>query len=84
MRAIFKKYSVIKIEDLTNIDFSQVGETSANTIRKSLDGSLFVIKYNLMPSFISDGTVTPIETLTHSEAVALGRSAAWSEPIEIE
>jgi hypothetical protein len=84
MRAIFTTYAVINIEDLPSIDFAQVGETSANTIRKSLDETQFVIKWNTTPSFITDGTVTPIETLTHSEVLVLGRSAAWSEPFEKE
>ena len=82
MKSIFHTYAVINIKDLPSIDFAQVGETSANTIRKSIDESQFVIKYNTIPTFITDGTITPIETLTHLEAVALGRSAAWSEPIE--
>ena len=30
-------YAIINIADLGNIDFSQVGETDENTIRKSLD-----------------------------------------------
>jgi hypothetical protein len=84
MRAIFTTYAVINIADLPLIDFAQVGETSANTIRKSLDETQFVIKWNTTPSFITDGTVTPIETLTHSEVLVLGRSAAWSEPFEKE
>lgn len=84
MKKAAETYAIISIADLSNIDFSQVGETSENTIRKSLDESQFVIKYNSTPSFISDGTVTPIETLTHSEALTLMDSEAWSEPIEIE
>ncbi len=77
-------YAIINIADLPNIDFSQVGETSGNTIRKSLDETQFIIKWNLLPSFINDGTVTPVETLTHSEAIALMSTEAWSEPIEVE
>ena len=84
MRAIFTTYAVINIADLPLIDFAQVGETNENTIRKSLDESQFVIKWNTTPSFISDKTVKPIETLTHSEAIALMSTSAWSEPIEKE
>ena len=84
MRIGFITYAIINIADLPNIDFSQVGDTSANTIRKSLDETRFVIKWNSLPSFINDGTVTPVETLTHSEAIALMATSAWSEPIEKE
>ena len=80
-----KTYAICNIAtDLKNIDFSQVGESSASTIRKSLDDTLFVIKYSSEPLFIKDGTVKPSQTLTHSEALELMRSEAWSEPMPVE
>ena len=82
MRKKAETYAIINIEDLSNIDFAQVGQTSANTIRKSLDETQFVIAYNTIPSFIIDGTVTPAETLNHLEALTLMSTSAWSEPIE--
>jgi hypothetical protein len=75
-------YAIINIADLPNIDFSQVGETDETTIRKSLDQTQFVIKYNAEPTFITDGSVTPLQTLTHAEALNLMSTAEWSEPIE--
>ena len=77
-------YAIISIADLVNIDFSQVGETDENTIRKSLDETQFVLKWNTEPTFIADGTVVPVQTLTHDEALALMASAEWSEPIPVE
>jgi len=77
-------YAIISISDLGNIDFLQIGETDENTIRKSLDDSQFVIKYNAEPSFISDGSVVPLQTLTHSQALTLMSSDEWSEPITEE
>ena len=76
-------YATINIADLTNIDFSQVGETDENTIRKSLDDTLLVIKWSNEhePSFITDGTVVPVQTLTHAEALTLMATPAWSEDI---
>ena len=81
---IAETYAIINIADLGNIDFSQVGETDENTIRKSLDETQFVIKYNTEPSFIADGTVTPLQTLTHAEALTLMASPSWSEPMPVE
>lgn len=81
---IAETYAIINIADLGNIDFAQVGETDENTIRKSLDETQFVIKYNAEPTFIADGTVTPLQTLTHAEALTLMASAEWSEPILVE
>ncbi len=77
-------YAIINIADLVNIDFNQVGETDQDTIRKSLDQSQFVIKYNNEPTFIADGSVVPVQTLTHSQALTLMSSAEWSEPIPEE
>ena len=84
MKKQAETYAIINIADLPNIDFSQVGETNENTIRKSLDESQFVIKWNTTPSFISDLSVVPVQILTHSEALTLMDTEAWSEPIEIE
>ena len=78
-------YAICNIaNDLQNIDFSRVGESAASTIRRSLEDTLFVIKYNALPTFIKDGTVTPSQTLTHSEALELMSTPEWSEPIPEE
>ena len=77
-------YAIINIADLPNIDFSQVGETDETTIRKSLDETQFIIKYNTEPSFIADGSVVPLQTLTHEQALTLMASSEWSEPIPVE
>ena len=82
MKKVAKTYAIINIADLSNIDFSQVGETSENTIRKSLDESQFVVKWNSTPTFISDLSVVPVQILTHLEALTLMSTKAWSEPIE--
>ena len=80
-----KTYAICNIAtDLKNIDFSQIGESSVSTIRRSLDDTLFVIKYNSEPTFIKDGVVTPSQILTHSQALELMSTAAWSETAPVE
>ncbi len=78
-------YAVIDIKDLDLIDFSQIEETSSNTIRKSIDNTQFVIKWQegYEPTFIADGTVIPVGIYTHSEAIELMSTPEWSEPIEM-
>jgi len=83
-KRIAETYATISIADLGLIDFSQIGETSENTIRKSLDDSQFVIKWDSEPSFISDGTVTPLEVMTHEQALLLMATPEWSEPMPVE
>jgi len=73
-----KTYNIISIQDLNKIDFTQIMETSAETIRKSVDESKFIIKWEIEPSFINDGTVTPIQILNHSECLALMNTEDWT------
>ena len=80
----FEHYAIIQTSDLANIDFSQIGETSADTLRYNLAQTEFVIKWNTTPTFISDGTVVPVSELTHAEALALMATAEWSEPEPVE
>jgi len=80
----FSTYAIIQAIDLTNIDFDQIGETSADTLRYNLANTEFVIKWNTTPTFITDGSVVPVSELTHEEALALMATAEWSEPIPVE
>jgi hypothetical protein len=75
-------YAIIDINDLLKVDFTQVGQTSANTVRKSLDNSKFVLKWETMPTFITDGTIVPLQVLTHEECLELMNTPEWAEIIE--
>ena len=84
MLKTFSTYAIIQTSDLSSIDFSQIGETSADTLRYNLANTEFIIKWNTTPTFISDGNVVPVSELTHSEALALMATAEWSEPEPVE
>tara|TARA_R100000278_G_scaffold88590_1_gene67595 strand:+ start:2788 stop:3042 length:255 start_codon:yes stop_codon:yes gene_type:complete len=84
MLKTFSTYAIIQTSDLSNIDFSQIGETSADTLRYNLAGTEFVIKWNTTPSFIADGSVVPVSELTHKEALVVMATAEWSEEIPVE
>ena len=79
-----KIYAIIKLADIGLIDFSQVAQSSASTVRKSLDNSQFVIKWQegYEPTFISDGSVVPLQVLTHAECLELMATSEWSEEEE--
>jgi len=81
---IAETYATISITDLGLIDFLQIHETSAETIRKSLDESEFIIKYDAVPSFISDGSVEILQAMNHEEALQLMATNEWSEPLPLE
>jgi hypothetical protein len=75
----FEHYAIININDLDNVDFTQIGETSSETIRKSLDETMFVLKWETMPTFITDGTIVPLQVLTHEECLELMETPEWSK-----
>ena len=39
-------YLVVDISEVNNVDYSQVLQTSAETVRKSIDNSRFILKYD--------------------------------------
>ena len=79
-------YAIISTTDIDNVDFTQVPEENNESLRYSLDGTEFVIKWfdEHEPTFITDGTVVPLQTLTHEEALTLMATSEWSEPIPVE
>ena len=76
-------YTIIDIADLNSVDFSEVHETSADTIRKSIDETKFVMEYDETPSFVTDGTITPLATLNHSEALELMATEDWTSSEDV-
>ena len=50
-----KYYVIFNVSELDKIDFDQVFETSIETVRKSVDGTLTFVKYKdeAMPSSVS-------------------------------
>jgi len=80
-----RTYATINLTDVGLIDFAQVGETSVSTIRKSLDDTQFVIKWEdgYVPTFITDGSVVAIDTYDHHAILELMATPEWSEPIPV-
>ncbi len=78
-------YCKLDIRDINKVDFSEVSEDSPETVRKSLDEKLFIVKYDSdsIPGFILDGSVIALQFLTHKEALALMATDAWSENEDI-
>ena len=79
-------YAIISTTDIDNVDFTQVPEENNESLRYSLDGTEFVIKWfdEHEPTFITDGTVVPLQTLTHQQALTLMATSEWSEPMPVE
>ena len=79
-----RHYVVISADDVSNIDFSQVLETSADTLRYSVDGTLTFVKYEGdMPSSVTACT-SKSQEYSHAEILAIlnAEDQVWWEPIE--
>ena len=79
-------YAVINLTDISLIDFTQIAQSSASTIRKSLDNTQFVIKWQegYEPTFIADASVVPVGIYDHHAILELMSTEKWSQPIEEE
>ena len=78
-----RTYATALMTDIANVDFSQVMQTDASSVRKSIDETQFVLKWltDNEPTFITDGSVTATWSGTHEECLQLMASAEWSAPI---
>ena len=73
-----RKYVIINASEVSSVDFSQVNETSASTLRYSNDDSQTFVKFDGdTPSFLSGKT-----SYTHSQilTVLAGEDWAGEEP----
>ena len=74
-----RKYVIINTSETGSIDFSQVNETSADTLRYNLSGSQTFVKFDgNTPSFLSSKT-----SYSHSEILNILSGSEWT-PEEIE
>jgi hypothetical protein len=77
-----RNYAIFSLTELDKIDFSQVLETSADTIRRSTDETRSFIKWDgEQPAFVST-----LETLegpyTYSEILDILSTPEWTAPME--
>ena len=76
-----RTYSFIETSDIGSVDFSQVMETSAATVRKSIDETQFILKWYTAdwPTFIApSGSVTPVWEGTPAECLNQLTSSFWT------
>jgi len=77
-------YIIFSMTEINVVDFSQVLETSQDTIRLSVDGTKTVVKYDGdMPSSIVALT-TKEGPYTHEEILPIMQTPEWYNPNDIE
>ena len=74
-----RKYVIIPSSEIEKINFEEVLQTSADTCRYSIDGTLTIIKYEgEMPSSILS-VEGKSQEYTHSEILELLNDSAWTD-----
>ena len=74
-----RTYVIIDASEITSVDFDKVLETSADTLRYSVDGSKVLLKYEgTQPFFLLGKT-----EYTHEEILSILSGPEWTseEPI---
>lgn len=73
-----RRWCIITVAEITSlpVNFSQVLERDATTLRRSVDGTLTFVKYEgTQPSFLSGKT-----EYNHSEILAILATDVWTDP----
>ena len=69
-------YVILNSSELPTVDFNQVLQTSADTLRYSLDGTKFLVKFEGdTPSFLSGKT-----EYDHAEILTILATDEWTAP----
>jgi hypothetical protein len=71
-----RTYCIINSDEVASVDFDQVAETSADTLRYSVDGTKTFVKYEGdQPSFLSGKT-----EYTYAEILEVLATDEWTNP----
>ena len=69
-----RKYVIMEVSEINSVDFTQVMETSADTLRYSIDGTQTFVKFaGDTPSFLEGKT-----QYTHSEILNILSGTDWT------
>tara|TARA_Y100000004_G_scaffold178286_1_gene220718 strand:- start:80 stop:328 length:249 start_codon:yes stop_codon:yes gene_type:complete len=78
-----RKYVIFNTSETGSIDFSQVMETSVNTLRLNLSGSQTFVKYEgSQPSSVA-GLSSKSNEYTHEQILNVLTGSEWSSTEEI-
>lgn len=79
-----RNYVIFEVSELPMIDFTQVLETSADTVRKSVDGTKTFVKWDgeTVPSCVETLT-TKSQYYTYEEILNILSTEEWTSPISV-
>jgi hypothetical protein len=78
-----RRFVIFEVTELPLIDFSQVYETSADTVRKSVDQTKTFVKFDLpTPSSVLSLT-TKSQEYTYEEILQILATIEWTDPSQM-
>jgi hypothetical protein len=80
-----RSYIVIDLSNTDKVLFSQVNQSSAQSMRRNLANTQGLLSYSVTPSFVTDGSLPIVgDVMNQTEALTLLATSAWSEPMPQE
>jgi hypothetical protein len=84
MEYLNRYYVIFDVTELDEVDFNEVLETSAETVRKSVDGTKTFVKFNgNLPPSVKD-LKTRSQKYTHEEILEILAGEDWTPPPDSE
>ena len=78
-----RQFMIFNTEELSKIDFTEVCETSVETVKKSVDGTKTFVKWDGEQTPISVEYLTTKEgAYTYEEILEILSTPEWNPPIE--
>ena len=77
-----RQFMIFNTEELSQIDFTQVLETSAETVRKSLDETKTFVKWDDTRPQCVESLTTKEGPYTYEEILNILLTPEWSSPIQ--
>jgi hypothetical protein len=75
-----RNYVIFDVSELDKINFMWVKETSAETVRKSVDGTKTFVKWDGEVPYCVETLTTKGEYLTHEEMLVVLSDLSWTTP----
>jgi hypothetical protein len=79
---MFRTFVIFDVSEIGSIDFTQVLETSADTLRMSVDGTKTFVKWEgeTVPACVENLT-TKSSYYSYEEMLAVLRTSEWTAPL---
>lgn len=73
-------YIIIDLTNTNLVDYSQVNQTSAQTMRRNLANTQGLLSYITEPSFVTSGALPIVgDKMNHQECLELMATPAWTD-----